>query len=129
MKAGVTLDADVTLPAETGVSNPDMICALGNILDNALEACRELDDPHVMLKIRFKVPYVSIACVNPVKQPRDNVAVKQRRVPELERGIGLSILRDLAEKYDGQMTAEPGEGRFETTLILNGEGMEPQSKK
>ncbi len=62
-------------------------------------------------------PYVSIICVNPAE---NRVAAKEKSIPELERGIGLSILRDLAEKYDGQMTAEPGEGRFETTLILNG---------
>lgn len=117
-KSGVTLDASVILPAESGVSNPDLICALGNILDNAQEACRELDDPHVVLKIWFKDPYVSIYCVNPVKKPEGNTTSKQRKVPELERGIGLFILRDLAEKYDGQMTTEPREGMFETTLIL-----------
>ena len=128
-KSGVTLDASVILPAESGVSNPDLICALGNILDNAQEACRELDDPHVVLKIWFKDPYVSIFCVNPVKKPEGNAASKQRKVPELERSVGLFILKDLAEKYDGQMTAEPGEGMFEMTLILNGSQSAPKSNE
>ncbi len=119
-EAGVTLDAEVSLPVETGISNPDMICALGNILDNALEAGRGMADPHVMLKAGYKKPYVSISCRNPVKRPLANASVKQKKIPELERGIGLTILQDLAEKYDGQLEAEavPGEGSFKTTLIL-----------
>jgi sensor histidine kinase regulating citrate/malate metabolism len=92
---------------------------LGNILDNALEACRDLDQGKVTLKTNYNKPYVSILCLNPLRQ-QDMNDIKHKRIPELERGIGLTILQDLAEKYDGQMIAGPEGETFKTSLILKG---------
>ena len=118
-KSGLLLETEIRLPAETGITNPDLICALGNILDNALEACRDLDQGKVTLKTNYNKPYVSILCLNPLRQ-QDMNDIKHKRIPELERGIGLTILQDLAEKYDGQMTAGPEGETFKTSLILKG---------
>jgi sensor histidine kinase regulating citrate/malate metabolism len=91
-KSGLLLETEIRLPAETGITNPDLICALGNILDNALEACRDLDQGKVTLKTNYNKPYVSILCLNPLRQ-HDMNDIKHKRIPELERGIGLTILQ------------------------------------
>ena len=53
----------------------------------------------------------------PPEEPR-----KRRRIPELERGVGTHILRELAEKYDGSLTQETENGRFLATLTLTLKG-------
>ncbi|MBQ9814264.1 MAG: sensor histidine kinase [Lachnospiraceae bacterium] len=119
-KAGVKLELEISLPLDTGVSNPDIICALGNILDNALDECKEMDEAQVRLKTGFKNPYLSIWSTNPVKDAEGKRAEKKRRIPEMDRGLGMSILKDLADKYDGRLEAGLKENRYETSLILKG---------
>ena len=43
---------------------------------------------------------------------------KKRRIPELERGIGFTILSSLADQYDGQFASEVSDGMFRTDIIL-----------
>ena len=46
-----------------------------------------------------------------------------RRIPELERGIGHHILRELAGKYDGSFTFEAKDGEFRADLFLKERGV------
>jgi len=117
-KAGIDFECEISMPSDTGVSNPDLICSIGNILDNAREACEGIDQPVVVLNVNYRRPYLSIQC--------DNSAVKNakphnKRIPELDRGLGLKILEDLADQYDGEFRTEPGDGRFRTVLVLKGD--------
>ncbi len=50
--------------------------------------------------------------------PAEEGAAKARRIPELERGVGLHILRELAVKYDGSFTAGAQDGVFSAKLLL-----------
>ena len=57
-----------------------------------------------------------ICTENPVSH---DPAEKQRRIPELERGVGSRVLKDLAEKYNGSLKQEQKDGVFRAELILN----------
>ena len=119
-RQGIALEADIRLPAETGIANPDLICVFGNILDNAQEACEGLAAPKVELKAQYQRPYLSISCVNPVQEAQKEPASRKTRIPGLERGIGLTILSDLAGRYDGRLETGPVEEGFRTQLVLKG---------
>ena len=43
---------------------------------------------------------------------------KKRRIPHLERGIGLHILTDLAGRYHGSCTQEVRDGQFTVSIAL-----------
>ena len=43
---------------------------------------------------------------------------KKKRIPELERGIGTTILNEIAERYDGEYRTERKEGLFCADVIL-----------
>jgi len=119
-KAGIDLKCNITMPAHTGISNPDLICAFGNILDNAQEACEGISHPGVVFNVNYKMPYLSISCENSV----DNAAKEHRkRIPELERGLGMVILEDLANQYDGELRIGFDGDMFRTTLILKGQSV------
>lgn len=68
----------------------------------------------------FQEPYLTISCRNTAKDAPDGS--KKRRIPELERGVGFTILNDLARRYDGSFLTEQEDGWFKSEIILkNGE--------
>ena len=45
---------------------------------------------------------------------------RERRIPELERGIGFHILQELAGTYDGSFHVSMEQNDFTASLILKG---------
>lgn len=46
---GITVDAEVAMPADLAISNTDLIVLFGNIMDNAIEACQHMDNATIKL--------------------------------------------------------------------------------
>ena len=118
LQLGIRLETDIHLPPHLSVSNPDLICIYGNILDNAVEACRETENAVITLKTEYRKPYLTISCRNPV-QVQENE--KKQRIPGLERGVGLTILSHIAEQYDGQFVSDRKDNSYSTEIILKAE--------
>jgi hypothetical protein len=114
-KQGIEVDADVVLPHDVGVTSADLVCAFGNLLDNAAEACTMADDKCIKLRAFAKGGYILIDTVNPVPHGKRE---KTRRIPDMERGVGFHILSELSEKYDGEFTSCVRDGRFYVSLTL-----------
>ena len=114
--AGVEIRARVSLSAGLPVSNVDLVRAFGNLLDNAVEACADIAGACVSLRCAQLSGCLVICTENPVSHAP---AEKQRRIPELERGVGSRVLKDLAEKYNGSLKQEQKDGVFMAELILN----------
>ena len=107
------------MPAELAIRNSDLICVFGNILNNAEEVCKEFENPEIILKCMWKKPYLSIRCTNPATAAAGQP--KQRRIANLERGLGFTILQNFADPYDGQFDAEQEGDTFVTRIMLKGE--------
>ena len=114
---GYDIQMQVSIPAVTGINDADMIVGFGNILNNAAEACQSLSKKQIYLSARMDKGYLSIIERNPTD---GNTSTKKRRIPELERGIGLHILNDLAKKYDGSFEYSIENNEFKASLILKG---------
>ena len=115
-RQGFRVQLRVLLPEATGISDPDLIIAFANLLDNAAEACQTGEDRTILL---------TAAVSKGLFDHRDRkflraAAGKKRRIPELERGIGFSIFQELARKYDGRFSYHAENGRFTASLILKG---------
>ena len=92
-----------------------MVVAFGNLLDNAAEACRNAGEKRIALSAGMERGYLHIREQNPA--PVGPVS-HDRRIPELERGIGHHILRELAERYDGSFTCQVEHNEFLVDLFL-----------
>lgn len=113
--AGIDVRCYADLPAHTAVSDTDIIIALGNILDNAAEACQQTDKPYIRLNLIYQDHLLHFETVNACAvQPK----AKKRRIPYLERGIGSGILQALAEKYHGNFSGYADGTAYHTTLVL-----------
>ena len=113
--AGIELELQLRLPESIAISDTDLICALGNLLDNAAEACSQCPDKHILLRADCRKPYLRIETDNavlPAPQPAP------RRNKWLERGIGSAILEDLAQRYDGEFRTKKTEDCYVASLLL-----------
>ena len=116
-EAGIDTDFSVSMPADIGISNPKLISIYGNLLDNASEACEKAEHPKVVLKTDYAPPYLRIR----VENPYEKGLVRRKRIPELERGVGTTILNKIADLYDGNYHTENKNGIFIVSMMLKGE--------
>jgi len=115
---GIGTEYKMSLPESLLISDMDLICALGNLLDNAAEACEGLPSPTIRLAVVFNSPYLEIQLENPV---RETDSPRKRRIPELSRGLGGQILTQLAEDYDGYYSSEQVDSVYKACLFLKNE--------
>lgn len=113
---GLVLKSEVELFPTEGISDVDVISAVGNLLDNAEEACTGMSGAEIDLSLCPKGDYLCIRCENPITLK--SKAEKQRRIPELERGLGVSILKELARQKDGNFAITTENGSFCAELML-----------
>lgn len=111
----IRLSCSAALPPGLHLPAPDLICVLGNLLDNAEEACAGIKGAEIALTAAFSEPYLNIRVENPCRSQQTD---KRRRIPELSRGVGTEILQRYADKYDGSYVGEEAGGRFRAALVL-----------
>lgn len=111
---GPRLEITAQVPARLGIKNSDLVCVLGNLLDNALEACPAEKNAVISLRMVFTRGCLLVSVDNPV----GHTGERHRRVPELERGVGTRILGHLAQKYHGAYETSETENQFHAQLTL-----------
>ena len=98
---------------------PEIASLFGNLLDNAIEACRksEKENKWIQLSIRRIRDMTFIKIVNPYKKEECG---EKRNTEEAEsglHGIGLKSVRMLVQKYGGEMEINDEEMKF--TVVIS----------
>ena len=120
-KKGIAVHAMIVMPAETGVANTDLIGALGNLLDNAEEACLTVtSEPYMDIDVCAERNALVIRVENALPQE----PLHRRKIPYLDRGIGFHVLNGIAARYDGAFVTMEADGKFTAKLTLCCNGME-----
>jgi len=100
----------------------DLCSVLGNLLDNALEACAELplDGRRVELELKQQQGMLLISCKNPYAGERrgDNGKFASTKEDKAGHGIGLSSVRQVCKKYQGTMEISAENQEFQVHLLL-----------
>ncbi len=104
------------------VSDSDLCAMLSNALDNAIESAQVSAEKNVRLRLYnsengcFYFIEITNSCdIKPEKTQKGYKSTKKGKY----HGIGLYSIRQAAEKYSGQMTAEyMGDNTFCTTIML-----------
>lgn len=106
------------------ISNKDMVSMFGNLLDNALEAASRCErrDKEVEMKLFMGTQYMLVLYLENSfeisAQWEDGKLLSTKKDGEYH-GLGIGIVKRLAEKYGGTLTLEEKEGKFITTLIIS----------
>ena len=126
---GIRFQVQVEFPRRTNIRSVDLCAILGNLLDNAIEAARQVPDPsrrtaaltirriHQMLVIKVENSFSSV----PVQE---NGELKTTKTEGGLHGWGLKSAQTAAEKYDGMVRAGVSGEVFRAVATLSFQGME-----
>ena len=120
----IDVNCTAKVPENLKISDVHLCAIVGNLMDNAIEACEKMkkDTPDASRFIRVYIglfkSQLYISVTNSTKES------KRRRVSELvtsklgEHGFGLRRIDKIAEKYDGFVNRKNEPGVFATEVML-----------
>lgn len=118
---GITLVADLRLPADIEVQPEDLSICLGNLLDNAIEAVRELpEEKRIHLRIFADGCNLYIEVKNKYlgQAKKWNGKYLSGKGDAAHHGYGLEIVQRIVSKYEGDLQIRDEEQEFEVEVVL-----------
>ena len=121
---GIAVDAKAVVPKELGasVSEVDLSLIIGNLMDNAMEACMRMKDPEKrFIRVYIDIMkgqlyiYVMNAMAGELKRVgRSYATIKDSR----HHGFGLMRIDKVVERCQGYLERADEEGVFATEVLL-----------
>lgn len=109
-----------TLP-QLNINDIDISSVISNLLDNAIEAAAKSAEPHIILKIKMHGKYLSIVVnntySNDIRQSANGGLLSTKPHSD-EHGQGTQIIKQIANKYDGDSSWKVSEDFFNMSVIL-----------
>lgn len=114
---GIRLVIHAHLPEMLPIDSAHLCSAFSNLLDNSIQGSLDCAEQEKVIELRsaLQADCLIIHCSNTAQPP-----AHKRRSENILRshGLGLDILRWIAEEYGGRLETGYKNGRFETCLIL-----------
>lgn len=118
---GIEVNATVMLPAAIEINTDDMVVILGNLLDNAIEACERTDlEKYINLFMNYEKGCVFLC----VKNRFDRVVSKGHgefltsKKDKALHGLGIKSVKNTIKKYNGIMEFTSEGTEFCVDIIL-----------
>ena len=118
----IAVEAKATVPQQLSIAEVDLCVILGNLLDNAIEACMQIaQESQRFIRIYIDVMqgqlylYVINATEGKLRRRAGSyLSTKSAR----EHGYGLMRMDRVVEKYHGYLDRQDEEGVFATEVLL-----------
>lgn len=100
------------------VINPTSLCIIvSNVLDNAIEACKEIEgevnDSSIEVKLYTQKNNLVISVINDAQEPKqENGFYLTSKKNKLEHGIGLKNVKRVIDENNGYMEVGYSDGKF-----------------
>lgn len=115
----IPLSARIAMPSVLTIKEWDFCSVISNLLDNAIEGCEEIPDPRIVLTIQQMGEYIHVQCKNRIKEDILSINPELKTTKKTEgHGMGIQIIRNLVEKYDGMFEITTSEGWFTVNLMM-----------
>lgn len=120
----IDFDARALLPAHLGIPEKDLCVLLMNMLDNALEACAQIDRASgrfVRFRIKIAQGHLAVRCENSYDgtvRATDEGHLATTKADAEGHGFGLGQMRAVAEKYGSSLEISRTEGVFTVQTAL-----------
>ena len=116
----IKTDVTATVP-ETDISDVELCVIIGNLLDNAMEACMKISDE----SLRFIRVYIGtfkeqfyISVTNAMTGEPKRIGKIYKTDKSGEHGFGLMRIDSIIKKYGGYLRREHDEGVFGTEIMI-----------
>jgi len=123
-KNNIEVDCTAKMPQESKISDVHLCAIVGNLLDNAIEACEKIKRDAGEEKRRFIRIYIGLFKQQLYISVSNSTCEKRRRLSELvtsklgEHGFGLRRIDKIADMYDGYVNRKNEPGIFATEVLL-----------
>lgn len=115
----IRTEISVRIPKKMKMENGDIGVLYGNLLDNAIEACRKLpaEERYIRLDSKYSEGMLLLIVENSKTVEENPTLHTTKRNKELH-GRGISSVRMVIEKYSGTLNFEDKGNLFEASAIL-----------
>ena len=113
----IKVNAEAKIPVSLSVSELDLCIIIGNLLDNAIEACAEIPVEERMIRVymAMKGNFLYLSVINTAAGKKKH---SFRSNKGEGHGLGLGRIDQVVRKYDGYLTRASEDGVFSTEIIL-----------
>lgn len=118
----IDFSAQLSIPDALPVSHHEISVLLGNLLENALDACMEQQDSDRRIIVKGKGDTHSLlftidnTCVNEIKRDKKGKLLTTKSTGS---GIGVSSVKKIVERYNGFFSADKKGEMFCVSFMLN----------
>ena len=120
VKKGIKVDYKAVVPKTLAVSDIDLCVVIGNLIDNAVEACEKVAPEHQFIRLYIgilqKQLYLSVSnatCETVRKFDEQYISSKRGN-----HGHGLKRINKIVDKYGGFINRKNEPGVFATEIML-----------
>ena len=117
MEQNIKIKAEANIPVALTVSELDLCIVIGNLLDNAIDACLELPIEERLIRIymEMKGNYLYFSLTNTASGKKK----KHFKTTKGEgHGLGIARIDAIVKKYGGYVTRASEDGAFSTEVLL-----------
>lgn len=122
---GIRVNAKAVVPGQLGMKEVDLCVILGNLLDNAMEACDRQSENNIATEKQFIRVYIEVLREQLYIYVSNTMADDIRRaggqylsVKRGSHGFGLMRIDRVVKKYNGYLNRQYEEGVFATEIML-----------
>lgn len=117
---GIPTTASIMCPATISITEDDLCALLLNLLDNAIEASRQETRRDIRIHIGTAKRYLTIKVENLCSS---DVLTRNPKLETIKQdaehhGIGMKIIRQITQRYDGMFETYMDSGYFVATVML-----------
>ena len=116
-KRGITFSVNGKMPASCVVSDVDLVCILGNLIDNAIEACETQPKKNIEILIK-EVKKILFVSVKNSFQNELSENLETTKKDKLFHGIGIKNIKNIVQKYDGTYEMIKEDDEVITTIMI-----------
>lgn len=120
-KKGIRVNAKALVPKDISISEIDLSIIIGNLMDNAMEACLKIEDEQsrfIRIYLDVLKGNLYIYVMNAVGDKLKKVGNKYITTKKNSLGFGLMRLDHIVEKYGGYLNRQDETDVFVTEIIL-----------
>ncbi len=116
-KYGIQIETNLESLRELSIKSTDISLLLGNLIDNAIEATKQVEDnKKIILNIDCMNNSLSIYVENPFKKSK---TIYNKDVTGFDNHIiDLNIIKSIIEKYNGQISIQDEEDKYIVRVFI-----------
>ena len=124
-REGILITVNIFIPSDLPFQAGNITIVLGNLLDNALDACREIEDGErfIDLESSYTKGVLIVTICNPFNGERcraHNGRFMSTKKDTNKHGMGLISVEKALEPYQGGLHIDDSDGIFQASVVMYG---------